>query len=140
MSNSSFLNDEQQYFVYRVILYCKEFEAAVPLFPKDSLSRCYIIHWISLFIDPSNLHQFEQSHTPPGISTNQMLELHIQDIMKGTPKNFEEPDSKRNSFLIFLDVCGALEGHAALFEAFYVIYFRKGAPCTYCIFCLQSIY
>lgn len=78
--------------------------------------------------------------TPAGTWSNQIREFLIQYIIKGIRKIFEEADSKRKSFRIFLDVCGVLGGYAALWQANFVIRVSAGAPCETCIFRHQSIY
>lgn len=74
---------------------------------------------------------------PPGVSTHQIVNFFVPNIIKGTIDLCGGTDSEGNSDRNFLHVRGFLRDYPASLQAITVSKRSAGGPCTHCIFVIK---
>ena len=127
------LADGRPYVVYRFLLYCDGFLPYAGR--KGSMGGCYLL---PLGVRPDVRARIgclrRIALTPPGVSTNHILEAIIPDIVEGTAHGFPALDADGNETVIFLDCVGFIADYPAVSEALDVLGHMSNAPCHACAF------
>lgn len=94
------LNDGRRYFVYRILLYCDGFSQYKER--KGFAGGCYILPLnLPLKVRQSSKAVRVLALTPPGVSTNSVLEEIIPDIVEGCTQGFEAVTPDGETIQIF---------------------------------------
>ena len=127
------LSDGRNYIVYRFLLYSDGFTPYSGR--KGSMGGCYIL---PLGISPESRSRVGAIRriglTPPGISTNSVLEWIIPDIVKGTTDGFPVTTADGTEAILFLDCIGFVGDYPAVSEVLDVLGHTANAPCHLCSF------
>lgn len=132
---SGILQSGEPYVVYRMLLYCDDFNPRSLLFPRGSVGGCYMIPiGLSLQRRRGLTSIRPIALTPPGVSTNYVLDDIIEDIVEGTVSGFDGEDASGRKVKIFLDVVGFVADYPASSNVLDVMSHAAKAPCTHCTF------
>ena len=129
------LADGRFYYVYRVLLYCDDFVPRSSMFTKGSVGGCYFLP-LSLSLNRRRGRTAVRTIalTPTGVSTNQVLDYIIPDIIQGMTEGFESVDADGTPVTIFIEVVGFIGDYPELSKVTDVMSHAAGKPCTLCIF------
>ena len=72
--------------------------------------------------------------TPPGVSTNHIIQHIIPDIVEGTAHGFPTMDADGNDVVQFLDCVGFTGDYPAISEKLDILRHMSNAPCHVCAF------
>lgn len=126
------------------MLYCNDFNVAVPSVPLCSEDGSYTIPLELPFYRRKQLPSTKTILlTAPGISTNQILLFSIPGKMKGAVEQIEAVDYESSFVRIVLGVYGFLRDYPSSLQAVNVMEHISGAPCTqrmYRTLCHQKKY
>ena len=129
------LQDGRDLFVYRVLLYCDDFNPRSALFSKGSVGGCYFLPLNFGIRRRRGIASIRTvSLTPPGISTNFILDYIIKDIVKAATEGIPSIDAHGNTVYIFVDVVGFVGDYPESSKVIDVLSHSAGAPCTVCSF------
>ena len=129
------LDDGRKFYMYRALFYADDFNARSPLFPKGSVGGVYM--------NPSSMNIRSRrsqcsirtiSLTPPGVSTNSVIDLIIEDIVNGSISGFECIDAFGKHVVVFFDIIGFIGDYPAASAVLDVLGHTAISPCTHCSF------
>ena len=129
------LDDGRRYYMYRLILYADDFTPRSTLFPKGSAGGVYM--------SPASLHIRSKrsqssirtiSLTPPGVSTNSVIEHLIDDLVRGSTVGFECIDAFGKLVKVYFDIVGFIGDYPASSAVVDLKGHTATAPCTHCGF------
>lgn len=129
------LQSGEKYVVYRMLLYTDDFTARSLQHPSGSMGGCYMLpaSMPSRFRGAANGVRVI-SLTSPGVSTNEVLKIIVEDIAKGTTTGLISKDISGNEVRIFLDVVGFVSDYPAMTHVTDVMGHSANSPCTHCTF------
>ena len=133
IGNVGRLRDGRLFVVYRFLLYADGFTPQVG--KKSSVGGCYMLPLgicQSKRISVGVIRQL--GLTPPGVSTNHVLQYIIDDIVTGAREGFTTTDSDGQEVVIFLDCVGYIADYPAITEALDVLGHNSNVPCHLCSF------
>ena len=125
----------EKFYIYRVLLYADDFNPRSALFPRGSVGGFYMI--------PLNLPMHKRrglsatrtiSLTPPGVSTNEVFDYIINDLVDAAVNGISSTDPFGNRCRIFVDVVGFVADYPASSDILDVMKLGALAPCTHCTF------
>jgi hypothetical protein len=133
---SGYLHDGRKYVVYRVLLYCDDFQ---PYASKSgSFGGCYML---PVGIPPSKRSGYGSVRyiglTPPQVSSNEILQYIIQDIVKCSTTGVRGVDPWGNPVTIFIDVLGYIGDYPAVTHSLDLLGQNSRATCHLCSFIRQ---
>lgn len=129
------LESGERYYMYRVLLYADDFNPRSQLFPRGSVGGVYMF--------PSSLPMRSRrsqssirtiSLTPPGVSTNFVLNSLVADLVEGSLNGFSSVDAFGTHCICFFDILGFVADYPASSAAVDVKGHTALAPCTHCGF------
>ena len=129
------LSNGEQFYMYRLLMYADDFNPRANLFPRGSVGGVYM--------SPAGLHIRSRrsqasirtlSLTPPGVSTNFILDKIIDDLVEGSIIGFSCIDAFGAKVRCFIEVVGYLADYPASSAALDVTGHNSFAPCTHCTF------
>jgi hypothetical protein len=127
------LKDGKRYIVYRMLLYCDDFQPYTTR--KGSAGGCYML---PLGVTPRKRSGYGAVRvlglTPPGISTNVILSELIKDIVKGSTQGFASFDADGSPITIFLDIVGFIGDYPAVTHVNDLLGHTACSPCHLCTF------
>lgn len=127
-----------KYFVYRVLIYCDDFQPFSILLPQGSAGS-----WYLLSLAPPPQWRPSQSSvrllglTPMAVSTNEMQLNLIDDIIEMTTFALDGWDSEGRHVKIFIDVVGYISDFLALTHVLNVLGYNAAELCLLCTFYRQ---
>ena len=127
----------QRFHINRLMLYADGFNPRSQMFPQGSVGGVYMSP--AGFSDPSRRSQTSirvTSLTPPGVSTNMVLDYCIEDLVTGSLEGFDCVDPFVNSVKCFFDIIGFLADYPVSSAAVDVLGHTANTPCTHCTFTL----
>ena len=123
------------YVVYRILLYCDDFQRSSQHYPRGSAGGCY---FLPLSLPPEKRRTISAvrviSLTPPGVSTNQVLQYIINDLVRATTFGIDGHTPDGSPIKIFIDVVGFVGDYPAAAATIDVLGHVSSAPCTLCTF------
>lgn len=129
------LLDETPYVVYRIILYCYDFQKSSALYPKGSAGGCYFLH---IFLPPEDRRSKSSvriiSLTPPEVSTNGVLNYITSDLVNAVMNGVDSTTLLGEYVEVFIDPVAFIGDYPASAETIDVIGHVARAPCTLCTF------
>ena len=130
---SGFLHDGRRFVVYKFLLYCDDFQ---PYTRKSgSFGGCYML---PMGITPSQRSGYGAVRyiglTPPQVSSNEILQYIIQDIVKCSTTGVRGLDPWGNPVTIFIDVLGYIGDYPAVTHSLDLLGHNSRAPCHLCYF------
>lgn len=129
------LGDGTRYYMYRLLLYADDFTQRSSLFPKGSVG--------GLYMNPSSFHTRSRrsqstirtvSLTPPGVSTNSVMEFILEDLVQGSIEGIDCVDAFGQHVRVFFDVMGFIGDYPASSGVVDLKGHTANAPCTVCGF------
>lgn len=134
------LEDGRTFFVYRTLLYCDDFLPRSALFPKGSVGGCYMIPLSMSLRRRRGLGAIRTiSLTPPGVSTNFVLDYLINEILKATVHGVPAIDANGKLVYIFIEVVGFVGDYPESSKVIDLLSHSAGTPCTMCSFRYRSL-
>lgn len=131
------LSDGRRYVVYRVMLYCDEFQPNVS--NSDSHGGCYML---PMGIPPSQRSGYGAVRclglSPPHMSSNEILQYIVADLVKSATTGIPGLDPEGNAVTIFIDVLGYIGDYPGISHALDVLGHAARAPCHLCSFVRQD--
>lgn len=133
------LESGQRFYIYRMLLYADDFNARSPLFPKGSVGGIYM--------SPSSVSVKSRcnqscirtvSLTPAGVSTNNVLDYLLDDLVEGSISGFDCVDALGETVRVYLDVLGFTGDYPASTSVVDLKGHNAMAPCTKCGFTFNS--
>ena len=123
------------YFVYRLLLYCDDFQKSSAPQNNESVGGCY---FMPLALRPEQRRTTSASRlislTPPGVSTNDVMHFIVDDLVHGTVCGIWGYTPQGQRVRIFLDVVGFIGDYPASSSVTDVIGHTGRSPCTHCSF------
>lgn len=123
------------YYVYRILLYCDDFQSRSMMFPKGSVGGCYML---PIGASPESRRSNSSvriiSLTAHGVSTNLVIDAIIEDLRIGGTKGVPATDAKGNKCVVFVDVVGFVGDYSASSAVLDVMSHAAHTPCTHCTF------
>ena len=127
------LKDGRRYTIYRFLLYADGFTPQ--LGKKGSMGGCYMLPLGMLPDRRSAVGAVRKiGLAPPGVSTNEILMVISDDIVKGAVEGFVTKDSQGKQVVAFLDCVGFIADYPAMSEALDVLGHNSNVPCHLCAF------
>jgi hypothetical protein len=128
---SGYLHDGRRYVVYRVLLYCDDFQ---PYTSKSgSFGGCYML---PMGIPPSQRSGYGSVRyiglTPPQVLSNEILQYILQDILKCSTTGVRGVDPWGNTVTIFIDVLGYIGDYPGVTHSLDLFGHNSRAPCHLC--------
>jgi hypothetical protein len=135
--SSGYLHDGRRYVVYRMLLYCDDFQ------PYASKSGSFEgFYMLPMGIPPSQRSVYGAVRyiglTPPQVSRNEILQYSIQDIVKCLTTGVRGVDPWGNTVTIFIDVLGYIEDYPAVTHSLDFLGHNSRDPCHLCSFIRQN--
>ena len=129
------LQDGTPYVSYRMLLYCDDFRKSSFSSTGGSAGGCY---FIPLGYAPEQRRTTSAvrliSLTPPGVSTNEVLNFIVEDIIHGTIHGVDAWNPNGIKVKVFLDLVGFIGDYPAAASVIDVVGHVGRAPCTLCSF------
>ena len=135
--NSAFgkLRDGTPFLVYRILLYCDNFQKSSAMHPKGSAGGCY---FMPLSLPPESRRKKSSTRiislTPPGVSRSEVLHFITDDLVSSAVRGVEGYTPRGMKFRIFVDVVGFIGDYPASSAVADVMGHTARAPCTFCTF------
>ena len=127
------LQDGTPYVVYRVLLYCDDFQPLSPTCQKGSAGGFYMLPLGLLPRDRSTRAATRLiGLTPPGVSTNQLMLHIIPDLMRACVDGIQGRSPDGEDVRIFIDVVGFLGDYLESAHGVDLLGHRANSPCTTC--------
>jgi hypothetical protein len=127
------LSDGRRYVVYRVLLYCDDFQPHVS--NSNSYGGCYML---PMGIPPNQRSGFGAVRclglSPPQMSSNEILQYIVPDLVKSATTGIQGLDPEGNAVTIFIDVLGYIGDYPGISHALDVLGHAARAPCHLCSF------
>mgnify|MGYP003438799006 FL=1 len=134
---TGYLDDGRRYVIYRVLLYCDDFQPHSST--TSSYGGCYML---PMGIPPAQRAGYGAVRciglTPPQISTNEVLQFIVPDLVKCCTTGVQGQDPIGNPVTIFIDVLGFIGDYPAVSHALDVLGHNSRAPCHLCCFVRQD--
>ena len=125
----------KKYFIYHVLLYCDDFTARSPLFPKGSVGGCYLVPvGLSLRRRRRTISVRLVSLTPNGVSTNMVLDAIVDDLNDSAVSGVDAVDPTGEKCVVFVNVVGFVGDYPASSATLDTMTHAAAAPCTVCSF------
>ena len=132
-STTGVLESGEKYVLYRVLLYCDDFQPYSSLQPNGSAGGCYLL---PIGLPPRNRRKRSSVRlialTVPGVSTNAVLNYIVSDILKGATDGIDGYTPADDEVKIFVDVVADVADYSAAAHAIDVIDHVGSATCTHC--------
>jgi hypothetical protein len=123
--------------IYRVLLYCDDFQPHSST--TSSYGGCYLL---PMGIPPAQRAGYGAvrciGQTPPQMSTNEVLQDIVPDLVKCCTTGVQGQDPIGNPVTIFIDVLGFIGDYPAVSHALDVLGHNSRAPCHLCCFVRQD--
>ena len=133
--NHGIPQDGTRYIVYRILLYCDDFQPKASFKDTESVGGVYMI---PLGLPPAARRSREAVRlialTPPGISSNEVLLHIIPDIVNATKNGVEGLCPCGHKVQIFVDAVQYVADYPASSHTTDVVGNQCNAPCTICTF------
>jgi hypothetical protein len=134
---TGYLKDGSRYVVYRVLLYCDDFQPHSS--NTGSYGGCYML---PMGIPPAERSGYGAVRciglTPPQVSTNEVLHYVIPDLVKCSTTGVQGLDPSGNPVTIFIDALGYIGDYPAVTHALDLLGHNSRAPCHLCCFVRQD--
>ena len=134
---TGYLDDGRRYVIYRVLLYCDDFQPHSST--TSSYGGCYML---PMGIPPAQRAGYGAVRciglTPPQMSTNEVLQYIVPDLVKCCTTGVQGQDPTGNPVTIFIDVLGFIGDYPAVSHALDVLGHNSRAPCHLCCFVRQD--
>jgi hypothetical protein len=134
---AGFLKDGRRYVIYRVLLYTDDFQPYSSR--RTSYGGCYML---PMGLPPTKRSGYGAVRciglTPPQVSTNEVLQHIIPDLVASCTKGVDGQDPSGNPVTIFVDVLGFIGDYPAVSHALDVLGHNSRAPCHLCSFLRQD--
>jgi hypothetical protein len=135
--STGYLNDGRRYVIYRVLLYSDDFQPHSST--TSSYGGCYML---PMGIPPAQRAGYGAVRciglTPPGVSTNEVLQYIVPDLVNCCTTGVQGLDPNGNPVTIFIDVLGFIGDYPAVSHALDVLGHNSRAPCHLCCFVRQD--
>ena len=124
-----------KFYVYRMLLYCDDFNPRSLMFPKGSVGGFYMLPiGMSMKSRRSCTSLREISLTPNGVSTNFVFDFLIDDFLQGATQGFQAVDHNGRRCVVFTEVVGFVADYPASSAVLDTKSHSAHAPCTHCSF------
>ena len=134
---TGYLDDGRRYVIYRVLLYCDDLQPHSST--TSSYGGCYML---PMGIPPAQRAGYGAVRciglTPPQMSTNEVLQYIVPDLVKCCTTGVQGQDPTGNPVTIFIDVLGFIGDYPAVSHALDVLGHNSRAPCHLCCFVRQD--
>lgn len=129
------LDNGSQFIVIRLLLYADDFNPRSQLFPRGSVGGVYMgLASSHIKTRRSQTTIRVISLTPPGVTTNFILDSIINDLVNGCLNGFDAVDAFGDHVTCFFEVVGFVGDYPASSAVLDVTGHTSLAPCTHCGF------
>ena len=129
------LSSGQPHYIYRILLYCDDFESRSQMYPHGSLGGAYFIPiGMSLRQRRSNKCVRTVSVTPNGVSSNFVIDFIIDDLEKAATEGLVATDANGSKCVVFVEVVGFVADYPASCVVLDVLSHTDHSPRTHCTF------